>query len=393
MIEHAREDGPLDLTVVIPCLNEHETVEICVRKALAGIEASGKTGEVVVADNGSTDGSIELAESAGARVVHVPEKGYGAALLGGIAAARGRWIIMGDADDSYDFLQIPRFVERLEEGYDLVQGCRLPSGGGTVEPGAMPFLHRYLGNPGFSILARWWFGLSAHDVHCGMRGFKREMVGEIGLRCLGMEFATEMLIKAQLHERSMTEIPITLHRDGRVTGSPHLRTFRDGWRHLRFYLLYSPTWLFLVPGLLLGALGLGGSAVALSGMRLGGIHFDVSTLLVSACAIVVGYQAIIFGFLTRIYGVTQELFPHRPRFDDWFEIVNLERGLVIGFAMAVLGAGLLAWAVADWAAQDFGPLDYQRTLRIVIPGSTLLVLGVQTIFSSFFFSLLGLRTR
>jgi glycosyltransferase involved in cell wall biosynthesis len=384
---------PLDLTVVIPCLNEHETVGTCVRKALRGIEMSGKSGEVVVADNGSTDGSVELAREAGARIVAVPEKGYGAALLGGIAAARGRWVIMGDADDSYDFLQIPRFVEKLEEGYDLVQGCRLPSGGGTVERGAMPFLHRYLGNPGFSLLARWWFGLSANDVHCGMRGFKRELVEEIGQRCLGMEFATEMLIKAQLHGRSVAEIPITLHRDGRIEGRPHLRTFRDGWRHLRFYLLYSPTWLFGVPGLLLMTLGGGASALALGGVRLGGIHLDVSTLVVAVALVVVGYQAVLFGFLTRVYGVTQGLFPTRPAFDRWFDVMNLERGLVLGALLCIFGVVLLTWAIAEWATQGFGPLDYQRTLRIVVPGSGLLVLGVQTVLFSFYFSLLGLRTR
>jgi glycosyltransferase involved in cell wall biosynthesis len=383
----------LDLSIVIPCLNEHETIETCVRKARQGLEASGWTGEVVVADNGSTDGSVALARSAGARIVNVPRKGYGAALLGGVAAARGRWVIMGDADDSYDFLQVPRFAAKLAEGYDLVQGCRLPRGGGTVEPGAMPFLHRYLGNPGFSLLARWWFGLTVHDVHCGMRGFRRELVEEIGQRCLGMEFATEMLIKARLHERSVTEIPITLHRDGRVEGRPHLRTFRDGWRHLRFYLLFSPTWLFLVPGLALMLLGALGGGIALAGARVGGIHFDVSTLLVSSASLVVGFQAIVFGFLTRVYGVTQGLFPWRPRFDRWFEHVNLERGIAAGAAVALAGVGLLGWGVLEWWAQDFGPLDYQRTLRVVIPGATLLIVGVQTVLASFFFSLLGLETQ
>lgn len=249
------DEGELELSVVMPCLNEADTVEVCIAKALDAMEEHDIAGEVVVADNGSTDGSQELARSAGARVVDVAKKGYGAALMGGIAQAKGRYIIMGDADDSYDFGEIPNIVASLREGNSLVQGCRLPSGGGTIMPGAMPTLHRYWGNPMFSAMAKRWFSAPIHDIYCGLRGFTRELYERLDMRCLGMEFATEMIIKASLSEEKIAEVPITLHPDGRKAHAPHLRTFRDGWRTLRFFLLYSPRWLFLIPGLILMVLG------------------------------------------------------------------------------------------------------------------------------------------
>jgi glycosyltransferase involved in cell wall biosynthesis len=387
------EGGDLEVSVVLPCLNEADTVGVCVEKALTALREHGIRGEVVLADNGSSDGSQEIARTVGARVVDVPEKGYGSALLGGIGAAQGRFVIMADADDSYDLRQVPRFVERLRDGHDLVMGCRLPSGGGTIEEGAMPFLHKYLGNPGFSLLARWWFGVPVHDVHCGMRGFRRDLPTEVGQRCTGMEFATEMLIKAQLHGKTFDELPITLHRDGRISGTPHLRTFRDGWRHLRFYLLYSPTWLFVAPGLALIIAGLLGYALALPQATLAGVQFDVHTLLFATLFMILGYQSILFGLLTRTFGVTQGLFPSDPGFERLFRVLNLERGIMSGMMAGTAGALLLLLSLLAWVEAGFGPLDYQQTMRYVIPGAGLVTLGVQTVLFSFFFSLLGLRTR
>jgi glycosyltransferase involved in cell wall biosynthesis len=383
----------LELSVVIPCLNEAETLGACVEKARRALEAHGIAGEVVVADNGSTDGSQAIAERLGARVVPVPARGYGAALLGGIAAARGRYVLMGDADDSYDFGELPRFVDKLREGYDLVQGCRLPSGGGTVASGAMPFLHRWWGNPMFSWLARTWFHAPINDVHCGMRGFGREYITALDLRCTGMEFASEMIIKASLRGGRVAEVPITLHQDGRTLHPPHLRTFRDGWRHLRFYLMYSPRWLFLMPGLVLVALGILGYAVAMPALRIGGVQFDVHTLLFASLAIICGYQAILFAFQTKIFGQTSGMLPEDRRLVRLFTVFNLERGLLGGAAAAAAGAVLLAAAVAQWWHAGFGPLDYGVTMRWVIPGMMLTVLGFQTVLASFFFSILGLARR
>ena len=383
----------LELSVVMPCLNEAETIETCIVKALRALAEHGIVGEVVVADNGSTDGSQAIAERAGARVVPVPARGYGAALLGGIAAARGRYVLMGDADDSYDFGELPKFVAKLREGNDLVQGCRLPSGGGQVASGAMPLLHRWWGNPMFSWLARTWFRAPINDVHCGMRAFGRRYIDRLGLRCTGMEFASEMIIKASLHGGRIAEVPITLHQDGRTAHPPHLRTFRDGWRHLRFYLMYSPRWLFLMPGVLLVVLGVLGYAVAMPAMRIGGVQFDVHTLLFASLAVICGYQAILFAFQTKIFGQTTGVLPDDPRLERMFTVFNLERGLIGGAAAALVGAALLTVAVAQWWRAGFGPLDYSVTMRWVIPGFMLTVLGFQTVLASFFFSIMGLRHR
>ena len=282
----------------MPCLNEADTVATCIGKARRALDEAGMRGEILVADNGSTDGSVALAEAAGARVVHVAERGYGAALMGGIAAARGRYVIMGDADDSYDFLELPRLVAKLREGNDLVQGCRLPSGGGRVLPGAMPPLHYWLGNPLFSMLARSWFGSPVRDVYCGLRGFRREFQASLGQRCTGMEFATEMVLKAALARGAIAEVPITLHPDGRRSHPPHLQTFRDGWRTLRLLLLYSPRSVFLLPGVALLVLGLVGYAIALPGVQIGRITFDAHTLLFASLALIVGMQSVLFFLVT-----------------------------------------------------------------------------------------------
>ncbi len=384
---------PVELSVVIPCLNEAETLGTCIGKALRAMAEHGIHGEVVVADNGSTDGSQDIARDSGARVVSVAAKGYGNALMGGIAAARGRYVIMGDADDSYDFLEIPRFVERLREGYDLVQGCRLPSGGGRVMPGAMPTLHRWWGNPMFSFLVRSWFKAPIHDVYCGLRGFSRELYDRLNLRCTGMEFATEMVIKSSLFRERIAELPITLYPDGRKTRAPHLKTFRDGWRTLRFFLMYSPRWLFLVPGVLLILLGLLGYALALPGVTLWGATLDAHTLLFASLFLLTGYQALQFALFAKTFAITEGLLPRDARLDAFFRWVNLERGLVLGAGAMLGGVVLLAVAVRQWQLAGFGDLDYARTMRLVIPGVTLAALGFQTVLSGFFVSILGMSRR
>lgn len=384
----------LEVSVVMPCLNEADTLEICIEKAQNALRGHGISGEVIVADNGSTDGSTDIALRMGARVIRVAKRGYGNALMGGIGAARGRFVIMGDADDSYDFLETPKIVEKLRQGYDLVQGCRLPAGGGTVMRGAMPSLHRWLGNPMFSLMVRRWFhAVPIHDVYCGLRGFRRTLSDALDLRCTGMEFAPEMIIKAGLFGKRMTEVPITLHRDGRKAHSSHLRTFRDGWRTLRFFLMYCPRWLFLIPGALFVLAGVIGYALAMPGATWRGVTFDAHTLLFASLSVLCGYQAILFAIFTKTFAISEGLLPEDPMFSRFFELVNLERGLIIATGALLIGLGLLLAAVNEWRLQDFGRLDYAHTMRFVVPGVTLVALGFQTILSSFFVSILGLHRR
>ena len=312
--------------MVIPCLNEAETVAGCVRAARTALESHRIAGEVIVADNGSTDGSPQVATDAGARVVHVEARGYGSALMGGIAAARSPYVVMGDADQSYDFAAIPDFVAKLREGYELVQGCRLSSGGGRVLPGAMPPLHRWVGNPLFSQLARWWFRAPIHDIHCGMRGFTVELYRRLDQQCTGMEFASEMVIKASLADARIAEVPITLHPDARRAHPPHLRTFSDGWRHLRFFLFLSPRWLFLAPGIALALAGLLGYAIAMPRLTLGRVTFDVHTLLFASLALICGYQSALFAFMTKIFAIRESLLPPDPRLNRLYRVLTLERG-------------------------------------------------------------------
>jgi len=377
----------------MPCLNEAETLAACIEKARLGIERSGMCGEILVADNGSQDASVQIAEEFGARVVHVGKKGYGNALAGGIQAASGRWIVMGDADQSYDFSETDRFVKKFREGFELVMGCRLPSGGGRIMPGAMPFSHRWLGNPLFSQMARHMFAVPIHDVYCGLRGFTRELYDRLDLRCEGMEFATEMIIKASLHGARISEIPITLHPDGRKTQAPHLRTVRDGWRTLRFFLVFSPRWLFLAPGFVLVLLGLAGYAVALPGLKIAGVTFDAHTLLFSSLAILMGYQSVLFAICAKTFAINEGLLPKDPRVDRFSQVIYLERGLAIGALALLAGVILLGAAVLQWKSAHFGRLDYAVTMRWVIPGATLTALGFQTILSSFFVSILGMKHR
>ncbi|HKS27252.1 MAG TPA: glycosyltransferase family 2 protein [Pyrinomonadaceae bacterium] len=386
-------DRPVELSIVMPCLNEADTLETCIRKAQRVLTEHKIDGEIIIADNGSMDGSQDIATRLGARVINVEAKGYGSALQGGIAAARGRFVIMGDADDSYDFLEVPKFVEKLREGFDLVQGCRLPRGGGQVLPGAMPFLHRWWGNPMFSMMVRKWFRAPIHDVYCGLRGFTKELYNRLDLRCTGMEFATEMIIKSSLYRVGITEVPITLHPDGRTSHAPHLKTFRDGWRTLRFFLMYSPRWLFLAPGALLILLGLVGYALALPGVTIKGITFDAHTLLFASLSILCGYQSILFAIFSKTFAISEGLMPDDPRMNRFFEIVNLERGLILGAGSLLIGLALLVSAMNQWRLIDFGHLDYSHTMRWVIPGATLTALGFQTVLSSFFVSILGMRRR
>ncbi|MEN3331063.1 MAG: hypothetical protein V7641_428 [Blastocatellia bacterium] len=387
------EATAVELSIVMPCLNEADTLETCIEKAQRALRSHHIQGEIIIADNGSTDGSPAIAERLGARVIPVEEKGYGNALMGGIAAARGEFIIMGDADDSYDFLEVPRFVEKLREGYDLVQGCRLPLGGGRVMPGAMPFLHRWWGNPMFSWMAKKWFHAPINDVYCGLRGFTRQHYERLAQRCTGMEFATEMIIKSSLYRARITEVPITLHPDGRKAHAPHLKTFRDGWRTLRFFLMYSPRWLFLIPGVLLILLGIIGYGLAMPGLTIKRLTFDAHTLLFASLAILCGYQAIAFAVFTKIFAISEGLMPEDPRLTRFFKIINLEKGLIGGSLALVLGLALLLMAVNQWRLSDFGRLDYSHTMRWVIPGATLTALGFQTVLASFLMSILGMRRR
>jgi glycosyltransferase involved in cell wall biosynthesis len=387
------EVGTPEVSIVMPCLNEAETIGTCIQKAQAFLHRYEIPGEIVVADNGSTDGSQDIATLMGARVVHVQAKGYGNALMGGISAARGRYIIMGDADDSYDFLDLKGFIDKLREGHDLVMGCRLPWGGGTVKPGAMPFLHRWWGNPMFTMLARHWFGAPINDVYCGLRGFSKALFQRLNLRCTGMEFATEMIIKSSLYGEKIAEVPITLHPDGRTAHPPHLKTYRDGWRTLRFFLMYSPRWLFVVPGLLLILAGMVGYAVAMPGMTFHGMTFDAHTLLFASLAILCGYQSILFAICSKTFAISEGLMPEDPRLNRFFQVMYLERGLILSALGLLAGLALLLVAVEMWRASGYGHLDYAKTMRLVVPGATLTAISFQTILSSFFVSILGMRRR
>jgi glycosyltransferase involved in cell wall biosynthesis len=383
----------VDISVVIPCLNEAETLDECIRIARRGLEATPGTSEIIVADNGSTDGSQEIARRAGATVVQVSGRGYGSALMGGIAAARGTYVVMGDADLSYDFAEIPRFVAQLRAGHELVQGCRLSSGGGRIMDGAMPLSHRWFGNPVLSWLTRRWFGAPISDVYCGLRAFTKELQQRLGQRCTGMEFATEMVVKASLFGARITEIPITLHPDGRITRAPHLRTLVDGWRTLRLMLLYSPRRLFLLPGALLMFLGCVGYAVALPGVTLGRVTFDAHTLLFASVAMLCGYQSVLFAIFTKTLAVNEGLHPPEAWLDRFYRHATLERGLIVSLIAMVVGLALLLLVLNQWRLAQFARLDYPVTMRLVVPGATLLALGFQTMLSSFFVSMLSIQRR
>lgn len=383
---------PVELTILMPCLNEAETLARCIEKARVGIQRSGVRGEILIADNGSTDGSQAIAEKAGARVVPVSEKGYGNALRGGIAAARGEWILMGDADDSYDFSEADRFVEKFKRGDELIMGCRLPVGGGTIMRGAMPWKNRWIGNPVLTTIGRMFFKCPAHDFHSGLRGFTKTAYYQMELQTTGMEFASEMAIKGTLKKLKISEVPITLHKDGR-SRPPHLKPWRDGWRHLRFMLLFSPRWLFLVPGLALSALGfVFAAALSLHDVTLGGVVLNVGSLIVACMTLIVGFQLVAFAFFTKVFAIAEGLLPEDPKLSRIFKIFTLEKGLLFGLLVLLGGAGLLAQSVWIWHHANYGLLSMEENLRRLIPATTLIVLGIQAIFSSFFLSALGLKT-
>ncbi|TRU99393.1 MAG: glycosyltransferase family 2 protein [Microcystis wesenbergii Mw_QC_B_20070930_S4] len=372
----------LELSIVMPCLNEAETLSTCIGKARDYLERHKIAGEVLIADNGSSDGSQEIATNSGARVVPIPERGYGSALRGGIAAAKGQYIIMGDADDSYDFTNLSPFLEKLRQGYDLVMGNRFQGG---IKPGAMPVLHKYLGNPVLTWLGRLFFGSPCGDFHCGLRGFSKQAIEQLNLRTTGMEFASEMVVKASLYGLKITEVPTTLSPDGR-SRPPHLKTWRDGWRHLRFLLMYSPRWLFLYPGLALMFLGFVATIWFMTQPR-------VHTLLYSATALIIGFQIVSFAIFTKAFAISEGLLPEDRKLRRFLRYINLEVGLIIGVILFLLGIGGSVYALYIWNARLYGALDPAMTMRIVIPSVTALALGVQVIFSSFFLSVLGLKRR
>jgi Glycosyl transferase family 2 len=374
----------------MPCLNEAETLATCIAKAQAAFRVAGIAGEVVIADNGSTDGSQDIAISLGARVADIAAKGYGNALMGGIAAARGRYVVMGDSDDSYDFGHIPRFLEQLRAGNDLVMGNRFRGG---IKPNAMPPSHRYFGNPALTRLGRLFFGSPCGDFYCGLRGFSKAAYEKLDLRTTGMEFATEMVVKSTLMGLKIAEVPTTLSLDGR-SRPPHLRTWRDGWRTLRFFLLYSPRWLFLFPGVGLMLIGIAAGLWLLPGpQRLGSVVFDVQTLLYAAITVLLGFQAIAFAVFTKIFAISEGLHPPDPALYKVFRYITLEVGIVVGSALVLSGLAISLYAMHFWETQHFGPLDTSHTFRLVIPGALCLTLGVQGIFSSFFISVLGMRRK
>ncbi len=380
----------LELSIIMPCLNEAETLATCIRKAQSYLHRSGVSGEIVIGDNGSTDGSQQIATSLGARVVHVPIRGYGAAISGAIAAANGKYCIMGDSDDSYDFENLDGFVLKLREGCDLVMGNRFKGG---IEKGAMPWKNRYIGNPTLSTIGKVFFRAESGDFHCGIRGFSKNAFQAMDLRTTGMEFASEMVIKAKLLGLKVAEVPTTLSQDGR-SRPPHLLPYRDGWRHLRFMLMYSPRWLFLYPGIFLILLGLAGCGWLLPGPRVvHGIGFDVHTLLYAFVFVLMGFQLVAFAVFTKVFAISEGLLPEDPRINRAFRYITLETGLVAGGLLMVLGVSGSIFAVSGWAKESFGALDAGHVLRIVMPAVFSLTLGVQIICSSFFLSILGLRRK
>ena len=379
--------GSPEVSVVMPCLNESVTLAACIEQIQAMFAEHQLSGEIIVADNGSTDGSQAIAVRLGARVVPVSQPGYGSALMGGINAATSKFVIIGDADCSYDFGHVPRLLEGLRAGSDMVMGNRFRGG---IQPGAMPPLHRYLGNPVLTGIGRLFFRVPCRDFHCGLRGFTKDAYKRMGLRTTGMEFASEMVVKATLFKMRITEVPTTLSPDGRDR-APHLRSWHDGWRHLRFLLLYSPRWLFLYPGLLLMLLGGIVGLLLLPGPRMvGDVRLDVHTLLYASTAVLVGFQSVAFAFFTKIFAISEGLMPEEPRLTRLFRFVNLESGLAAGFAMILTGLIASFLALGSWRSTHFGLLDPVRTLRLVIPAVLSLTLGFEVVLSSFFLSVLGM---
>jgi glycosyltransferase involved in cell wall biosynthesis len=382
-----------ELTILMPCLNEAETLAVCIDKAQGYLKRSGVDGEVLIADNGSTDGSQAIAREHGARVVDIAEKGYGSALIGGIQAATGEFVIMGDADDSYDFTSLDGFVERLRAGDELVMGNRFRGG---IEPGAMPPLHKYLGNPVLSFIGRALFRSPIKDFHCGLRGFRRQSMLDLHLQTSGMEFASEMVVKSTLGGLQVSEVPTTLKKDGR-SRPPHLRSWRDGWRHLRFLMIFSPRWLFLIPGTVLFLVGLLGTVfLAFGPLVIGNVGFDISSQIYLAALTVVGYQSVIFAILTKIYAQHEGFnIPRSRSFERLEKRISLESGAVLGLILFLAGLAIAIVQFSIWGAAGFGGLDAAKTIRVAVPGALLMMLGAQTIMAGLFLGVLsvGIRKR
>jgi glycosyltransferase involved in cell wall biosynthesis len=375
-----------ELTILMPCLNEAETLATCIKKAKVFLNKNKIEGEVLIADNGSTDNSFEISQNEGVRIIPVREKGYGNALIAGIKSANGKFIIMGDADDSYDFSSLETFIDKLRDGFDLVMGNRFKGG---IKKGAMPALHRYFGNPVLSFVGRLFFHSPIGDFHCGLRGFRKEKIENLVLVSPGMEFASEMVVKASLNKLRITEVPIILYPDGR-SGSSHLRTWNDGWRHLRFLLIFSPRWLFLFPGILMFSSGFILSIIlAFNQIRLSNIHFDVHTLLYSFTFLFLGYQFVSFYIFTKYFGIRNGLLPNSKRFEKSLKYFNLEIGIVLGTILFLVGIALSIYALRMWSLNNFGNLNPSEVLRIVIPATFSMILGLQIIINSFFLSILN----
>jgi glycosyltransferase involved in cell wall biosynthesis len=380
----------IELSIVMPCLNEAETVATCIKKAQNFLSTNNVKGEIIIADNGSTDGSQSISKSLGAKVINVQEKGYGNALKGGIEKAEGIYIIMADADDSYDFEASMPFLLKLREGYGLVMGNRFK---GEIKKGAMPFLHKYLGNPVLSYLGRLFFKIQIGDFHCGMRGFSKEAYKQMNLKTSGMEFASEMIVKSKLNQLSITEVPTILYPDGR-TRKPHLNTWKDGWRHLRFLILYSPSWLFLYPGFFLMITGLIASILLLfNPLNIKDIIFDIHTLMYTSSLVLIGFQFLVFYALTKIFAIENGLLPKSKRYSKIFKYLNLEKGLILGVLFLIVGFVLSVKGLNIWQSTDFGTLQPSRTFRFIIPAVFTILLGIQIILFSFFFSILGLKSN
>lgn len=387
---NSQNPGNIELSIVMPCLNEAETLKVCIDKAMKYLKENNISGEVVIGDNGSTDGSQEIARTCGARVIDIPRKGYGSALMGAIEASFGKYVIMGDSDDSYDFSNLNLYIEKLRAGYDLVMGNRFKGG---VKKGAMPFLHRYLGNPVLSFIGRLFFKSRIGDFHCGLRGFRQDIVSVLNLQTTGMEFATEMVVKATIFKLKIEEVPTTLSPDGR-SRPPHLRTWRDGWRHLRFLLVYSPKWLFLIPGVIMMLVGLIMGVFIMQGpVVMFNIYFDTNTLLYAAALIISGFQAINFAIFTRTYAIQVGFLPENKTLNKMYKYVNLESALVVGILVTFLGITGSLYSLYLWDQVDFGHLEYSSILRVVIPSVVCIIIGLQIILSSFFLSVLGVNKK
>ena len=387
------EDGErtgCELSVIMPCLNEASTIADCIERIQRTLQENHIAGEIIVADNGSHDQSPEIARRMGVRVVSIEPKGYGSALMGGIASARGEYIVIGDADGSYDFAQIPLFLERLRAGYQLVMGNRFAGG---IQPGAMPLLHRYLGNPLLTAIGRLFFRAKCHDFYCGLRGFTRAAYESMTLRTTGMEFASEMVVKASLFNLPVCEVPTTLSPDRRA-GKSHLRTWHDGFRGLRFLLLYSPRWLFLYPGLVVLLAGLATAAWLLpSPRKIGHSFLDIHTLLYGVVAILTGSQAVVFAIFTKVFGITEGLLPEDPRLTRVFRVLTLERGLLVGAMLLVAGVAVATYSAYIWSRSGFGPMNPFVLVRLVAAALVLITLGVEIVLSSFFLSILALGRK